>query len=164
MSCDEFQGLLQDYVTRHLAPEKRKAVDTHLLECPGCQRELAVLTALVSSLDHQPVLEPSHEFSARVLSNLPRQRAFYPGPWWALVLIPILGFAAWLFRGPLLAGSFELARRLNVGPETLGQLRLPVPSSVTAGQLAMVPLVVVGLSVALAVVAATYGRKLVEDY
>lgn len=164
MSCDEYQGLLQDDVTRNLEPDRRKAVDAHLLECADCQRELAVLTALISSLDHQPVIEPPGDFSAQVLASLPRQRAFYPSPWWALAIIPILAFAAWLFRGPLLAGSFELARRLNIGPGTLGQLRLPVPSSVTAGQLAMVPLVVVGLSVALAVVAATFGRRFVEEY
>ncbi len=169
MSCDGFQGLLQDYITRDLEPDRRKAVDAHLLECTDCQRELAVLTALVSSLDHQPVLEPSHDFSARVLADLPRQQAFYPSPWWALVLIPILGFAAWLFRGPLLAGLFGLARLLNVGPETILRVgdTIPIPGRnwvMSPQQLALVPLVMAGLSVALAVVAATYGRRFIEEY
>lgn len=164
MSCEEYQGTLQDYVTRQLDREMRKAVDAHLLECADCQRELAVLTALVSSLDHQPVLEPSPEFSTRVLAGLPRQRAFYPSAWWSLALVPALGLAAWLLRAPLLAWLFGLSRHLGIGPEAVGRWRLPVSSTFTAGQMAMVPVVVVGLSVALFVVAATYGRRLIEEY
>jgi anti-sigma factor RsiW len=109
MSCEEFKGSLQDYVTRQLEPAKRRQVDGHLLECADCQRELAVLTAVVSSLDHQPVEEPSVEFTSRVLARLPRQRAFVPSPWWALALGPVLGGLAWLFRVPLereIAGLF----------------------------------------------------------
>jgi len=159
MSCDEFRGLLQDYVTRQLAPEKRREVDSHLLVCDGCQRELAILTAVVSSLDHQPVLEPPAEFASRVLGNLPRQRSFYPSPWWAIALGPILAGAAWLLRSPLTGALLRLGRLLGLQPDSLSQLRLP--ETVSIQQLVAVPLVVVGATMVLFIGALAYGWRFV---
>lgn len=162
MSCDEFRALVQDYVTRQLAPEKRRQVDSHLIACDECQRELAVMTAVVSSLDHQPVLEPPADFASKVLVNLPRQRAFYPSPWWALALGPLLGGVAWLLRAPLTDGLLRLGGFFGVQPGSLNQLRLP--ATVSVQQLALVPLVVVGGTLALVVVAFACGwRALATD-
>ena len=136
MSCDEFRGFLQDYVTRQLEPEKRRWVDEHLLECGDCQREMAVLTAVVSSLDHQPVEQPSAEFTTKVLARLPRQRAFAPSPWWSLVLAPALGGLAWLFRVPLERGVAGLLGHYLPGNITLPALTLQnvgVAAAVIAG-------------------------------
>jgi anti-sigma factor RsiW len=139
MSCDEFRGFLQDYVTRELEPETRRLVDAHLLECSECQRELALLTALVSSLDHQPVEEPSAEFTGSVLARLPKQRVFAPSPWWALVLAPVLAGAAWLARGPVVRWLEGLLGRVPHAP-----VQLP---AITTSQVAVVAagLVLVGL-------------------
>lgn len=143
MSCDAIKSLLQDYVTRGLEPEKRRQVDAHLLECSACQRELAILTAVVSSLDHLPVLEPRPEFAGRVLGRLPPQRQFLPSPWWALALAPILGGLAWLLRPWLVGKLMPIA-------DSLGRLSLPSTTAVTLEQLAIVPLAAIGLGLLVA--------------
>jgi len=137
ISCEEFKNRLQDYVTRQLEPEERRQVDAHLLECADCQHELAVMTAIVSTLDHQPVTEPSSEFTSKVLAGLPKQRTFVPSLWWALVLTPILAGVAFLLRAPVAA---ELAKLLDRLPSPPAQLPAP-----TTSQVALVVGVVVGL-------------------
>ena len=81
MNCVEIRQSVQDYVTRELSIENRRLFDAHLVECAECQRELALMTALVSTLDHQPVLEPPPGFGQKVLASLPRQRSFSLSPW-----------------------------------------------------------------------------------
>jgi hypothetical protein len=123
-SCGELQSRLQDYITRELDPEGRRLFDAHLVECAECQRELALMTAVVSTLDHQPVLEPSPGFSACVLGSLPRQREFAPSPWWALALAPLLAGVAWLFCAPIERGVAGLLGRLGVSSITVPAVSL----------------------------------------
>ena len=112
MNCEEIRRSVQDYVTRELGPENRRLFDAHLVECPECQRELALMTAVVSTLEHQAVLEPSSDFSRRVLAALPRQRrALLLSPWWSLALAPLLAGAVWLYRVPLERGVAGLLGR-----------------------------------------------------
>lgn len=122
MSCNEIQSLLQSYVTRELEPDRRRLVDEHLIGCGECQRELAIVSAIASSLDHQPVLEPPHDFAAHVMRRLPDQRRFIPGPAWALLLLPVLTGVAWLLRGRLVEWLLAGARAIG-----LDLLRLPAP-------------------------------------
>ena len=110
-SCGELRSRLQDYVTRELDPGSRRLFDAHLVECSECQRELALMTALVSTLDHQPVLEPRPGFGQKVLASLPRQRSFVLSPWWSLALAPLLAGAVWLFRVQLERGVAGLLGR-----------------------------------------------------
>jgi len=125
MNCDEVKRSLQDYVTRELAPDDRRLFDAHLVECGECQRELALMTAVVSTLDHQAVLEPSAGFSHKVLASLPRQRqSLLLSPWWSLVLAPVLGGLAWLFRVPLEHGLAGLLGRSGIGNITLPALTM----------------------------------------
>lgn len=150
MNCSEIQSLLQAYVTRELEPDRRRLVDEHLIGCSDCQRELAVVSAIVSSLDHQPVLEPPHDFAAHVMRRLPDQRRFTPGPAWALLALPVLGGVTWLLRGRL--AEWLLAGARAVGLESI-RLSAPGPASVTVfgmaaialGVLSVVGVVVVGL-------------------
>ena len=118
MNCDEVRRSVQDYVTRELEPENRRTFDAHLVECAECQRELALMTAVVSTLDHQPVLEPPPGFGEKVLASLPRQRSFVPSPWWALALAPLLAGLAWLIRVPLERGVAGLLGRLDISGVT----------------------------------------------
>lgn len=155
MNCDEARRSVQDYVTRELSPEDRRLFDAHLVECAECQRELALVTAVVSTLDHQPVLEPSPEFSARVLSNLPRQREFAPNPWWSLALAPILGALAWLFRVPLEHGIAGL-----LGRPVVSSISIPAVSLQQAGIGAAV---VVGLGLFVAAGAAAFSWTYMRD-
>ncbi len=148
MNCDEVKRSIQDYVTRELGPEERRLFDAHLVECAACQRELAVMTAVVSTLDHQPVLEPQPGFGARVLAALPRQRAFAPSPWWALALAPVLGGLVWLFRVPIDQGAAGLLGRSGVSSSAW-----PMVSVQQAG---MAAAAVVGLGLLVATGAAAF--------
>jgi anti-sigma factor RsiW len=142
MNCDEVRQSVQDYVMRELEPESRRMFDAHLVECAECQRELALMTAVVSTLDHQPVLEPPPGFSANVLAALPRQRSFAPSPWWALALAPVLGGLAWLFRAPLDRGIAGL-----LGHYLPGSISLPTLTMQNVG-IAAAAVVGLGLLVA----------------
>ena len=124
MNCTEVRRSIQDYVTRELEPEDRRLFDAHLVECAECQRELAVMTAVISTLDHQPVSEPGPGFGARVLGSLPRQRGFVLSPWWSLALAPVLAGLAWLFRVPIKDGIAGLLGRLGLSNATLPALTM----------------------------------------
>jgi anti-sigma factor RsiW len=128
MNCEETRRLVQDYVTRELSVDDRRRFDAHLVECGECQRELALMTALVSTLDHQPVLEPSPGFSRKVLASLPRQRSFALSPWWSLALAPLLAGAVWLFRAQLERGIVAL-----LGRSGFNSITVPVLSVQGAG-------------------------------
>jgi len=137
MNCVEVRQSVQDYVTRELSVENRRLFDAHLVECGECQRELALMTARVSTLDHQPVLEPRPGFGQKVLASLPRQRSFALSPWWSLALAPVLGGFAWLFRVQLERGIVAL-----LGRSGFNNITIPVLSIQGAGIAAAV---VVGL-------------------
>jgi anti-sigma factor RsiW len=151
MNCDEVRRSIQDYVTRELSSENRRLFDAHLVECAECQRELALMAAVVSTLDHQPVLEPPADFSARVLGNLPRQREFAPSPWVALFAAPLLGGLAFLLRRPVV--RFVSGWLGQVGPS-----HVTIPSF-TLQQAGLVAAAVVLAGVAVAVSAGVYVWK-----
>ena len=142
MNCEEVRRTVQDYVTRELEPENRRLFDAHLVECAECQRELALMMALVSTLDHQPVLEPRPGFGEKVLASLPRQRSFVLSPWWSLALAPLLAGIVWLFRVPIARGLEGLLGRVAVSHVTAPAVTLP-----QAG-IAAALIVLVGLGVA----------------
>jgi anti-sigma factor RsiW len=124
MNCEEIRRSVQDYVTRELSIEDRRLFDAHLVECAECQRELALMTALVSTLDHQPVLAPSPEFGQKVLASLPRQRSYAVSPWWSLALAPLLAGLVWVFRVPLEHVVASLLGRLGSGNISVPSLSL----------------------------------------
>jgi len=142
MNCDEIRRSVQEYVTRELSIEDRRLFDAHLVECGECQRELALMTALVSTLDHQPVLAPSPEFGQKVLASLPRQRSFSLSPWWSLALAPLLAGLVWVLRG-------QAARVLETAFSRSGLSQVTVPTlSLQQAGIAGLAVVLVGVAVA----------------
>ena len=136
MNCEEIRRSVQDYVTRELSIEDRRLFDAHLVECSECQRELALMTAVVSTLDHQPVLAPSPEFGQKVLALLPRQRSFSLSPWWSLALAPLLAGLVWVFRVPLERGVASLLGRLgsgNISVPSFSLLNAGIAAAVVVG-------------------------------
>jgi anti-sigma factor RsiW len=125
LNCDGVRARLQDYVTRELTPDERRMVDEHLLACAECRQELALMTIVVTNLDHQPVLEPGPDFSARVMARLPARVARTVSPLWSLVAAPVLGLVGFLFRVPFLSFLLGLAGRFGIGA-----VRLPDPNSI----------------------------------
>jgi anti-sigma factor RsiW len=155
VNCNEVQALLQAYVTRELEPDRREFVDEHLVECGACQRELALVSAVISSLDHQPVLEPPHDFAAHVMRRLPDQRRFVPGPAWALLILPALGGVVWLLRS-------RLVELLLAGARTIGidSARLPAPGP---AQMTVFGIAVVALGAISVAGFVVIGWRLVRD-
>jgi predicted anti-sigma-YlaC factor YlaD len=136
MNCAEIRQSVQDYVTRELSPENRRLFDAHLVECADCQRELSLMTAVVSTLDHQPALEPSPGFRGKVLASLPRQRGFAPSPWWAVALAPVLASIVWLFRATLERDMVGLVGQLgsrNVALPALTMQNAGIAAAAVAG-------------------------------
>ncbi|MBM3330410.1 zf-HC2 domain-containing protein [candidate division WOR-3 bacterium] len=144
MNCVEVRQAVQDYVTRELSIENRRLFDAHLVECGECQRELALMTALVSTLDHQPVLEPRPGFGEKVLSSLPRQRSLVLNPWWSLALAPVLGGLAWLFRVRLERVILGLAGQLGIRSISLPALTMQNAGIVAAAVVGVGLLVTAG--------------------
>jgi anti-sigma factor RsiW len=142
MNCEEIRRSIQDCVTRELSIENRRLFDAHLVECAECQRELALMMALVSTLDHQPVLEPSPGFRGKVLASLPRQRSFALSPWWSLALAPVLAGLAWLFRVQLEQGVAYAIGRVGVNGFTVPAVSLQ-QAGIAAGAVVGVGLLVV---------------------
>jgi hypothetical protein len=158
MKCEEIQGLLQEYVGRELDPERRWTVDGHLMECAVCQRELAIVSAVFSSLDHQAVLEPPPEFASRVIENLPRRNRLLVNPLWAFALVPVLAGLAWLIRGWVVRELTGPAATLQGVTESLRH----VPT-VGWAQAAIGLMVVVGLGLAVTVGGAVAAWQLLRD-
>ena len=142
LDCAAVRAKLQDYVTRELAPDERRMIDEHLLTCPECRQELALMTIVVTNLDHQPVLEPGPDFSARVMARLPARVARTVSPLWSLAALPVLGLLAFLFRVRFLSSLLGLAGRLGIG-----SVRLPDPNTINWLQPAFL-LVILAFSVA----------------
>jgi len=158
VNCEDIQSRLQEYVTRELVPARRAEVDAHLVECPECQRELALLTALVSTLDSQPVIEPGPDFTARVIRRLPGRRRAPLSPWWALAAAPMLGVIAWLSRGTLLRWVAAAADRIGLSASSV-----PSASGVGYAQLTWVAVALAVFTVGVLVAGAYYGWRVVRD-
>jgi len=155
MNCDDAKALLQDYATRQLTAEERHAIDRHLLDCEECRRELALISAVVSSLDSQPSLHPSPGFNHKVMASLPDQIRPTPSPWWSLLLVPVLGGLAYLFRSALSRGLLGLLDRTGIDWSALSQTRLPDLPAVSPQNLALALLAAAGIGVAVVIGAAT---------
>ena len=105
MNCESIQRLMYEAVDRTLAPDERRLVDSHLTGCERCRAEMAVLDALIETVETTPPAEPSDAFLANVMARLPAPE---PSPRFApSVVFPRVAFAAtlaaaaliWLYRG-----------------------------------------------------------------
>ena len=108
MNCEAVQRLVYEAVDRTLAPDERRLVDTHLTGCARCRAEMAVLDALIETVETTPALEPSDAFRANVMARLPAPEpsprfAPEPSPRFApSVVFPRVAFAATLVAAALI--------------------------------------------------------------
>jgi anti-sigma factor RsiW len=100
MNCESTQRLMYEAVDRTLAPDERNLVDTHLNGCERCRAEMAVLDALIETVETTPPAEPSDAFLANVMASL---HAPEPSPGFApSVVFPRVAFAATLVAAALI--------------------------------------------------------------
>ncbi len=91
---------MYEAVDRTLAPDERRLVDTHLTGCARCRAEMAVLDALIETVETTPPAEPSDAFVANVMARLPAPE---PSPRFApSVVFPRVAFAATLVAAALI--------------------------------------------------------------
>ncbi len=100
MNCESIQRLMYEAVDRTLAPDERRLVDSHLTGCARCRAEMAVLDALIETVETTPPAEPSDAFVANVMARLPAPE---PSPRFApSVVFPRVAFAATLVAAALI--------------------------------------------------------------
>lgn len=100
MNCVSVQRLMYEAVDRALAPDERRLLDAHLAGCEGCRSEMAVLDALIETVETTPPADPSDAFLPNVMARLPApRRSLWFGP---SVVFPRVVFAATLAAAALL--------------------------------------------------------------
>jgi anti-sigma factor RsiW len=163
MNCTQVRSLLQDYAARELNPEQQRPVDEHLLTCPECRDELALLTVIVANLNRQPVSEPRPGFSSRVMAALPPNQAKVFNPWWSMLALPVLAGAAYFFRAALTGGFRAALHWLGLDRSLPNVPQVPNLGSFSPQQLAIVPLAAIGFGLALVVATAILGWRLYSE-
>jgi len=76
MTCSELAGLLDDYVGRELAEERRATADGHLARCPSCVALLEsyqITIQLTRRLPCHPLPSPLVVRLEALLSHLPAE-------------------------------------------------------------------------------------------
>lgn len=109
MNCESALSMVYEAVDRALSPEERRLLDAHLAGCERCRSEVAVLDALIETVESTPRSQPSEAFLSNVMEQLPAPSR---SSWFAPALVfPRLVFAftlaaaalVWLYRDALSA-------------------------------------------------------------
>jgi len=87
MTCAEAQLLLSEYIEKSLDTIRLKAVESHLLACPGCRAETEGLMDCIRQISDLPLLDPPIGFTQRVMAHV-REMETRPS-WWRRVLAPV---------------------------------------------------------------------------
>jgi hypothetical protein len=109
MRCRRVQRFLPDYIGDELSVQKRRQVDQHLTECPGCRTALRALHEVWDGLAEQPLPQKDEAFwgelTRGVMQEIRRRRPipadeqrtpFFSG--WR-VLVPAAGVAMAIIVG-----------------------------------------------------------------
>ncbi len=162
MNCESVLRLIYESNDRALTPDERRLMDVHLPGCERCRSELALLNALIETVETTPEEQPSEAFALNVMERLPlpvRSHGFMPGLVVQRIALAI-GMAAatlfWLYFAPIaeFAGRFmpvqEVLKPLSTAIRDLqayiqstagaavSRLPEPVSSSVDWGSLLVV--------------------------
>ncbi|HUT84079.1 MAG TPA: hypothetical protein VMX95_05480 [Thermodesulfobacteriota bacterium] len=62
MKCTKAKSLILDLVTGSISKEEKGNLELHLKDCPHCEKERAVLTEMISSLQSFPLPDPGEDF------------------------------------------------------------------------------------------------------
>ena len=106
MSCDPFQSLITGYLDGELSDEQRTALEVHLADCQGCQRELAEERELKAGLETVTFREPGDDELERFWQGVYNRAE--RGVGWVLLTIgaiALLSFGAIMLIGKLFADS-----------------------------------------------------------
>jgi hypothetical protein len=87
MTCAEVQLLLSEYIEKSLDTIRLKAVESHLLACPGCRAETEGLMDCIRQISDLPLLDPPIGFTQRVMAHV-REIETRPS-WWRRILAPV---------------------------------------------------------------------------
>lgn len=105
--CHHIRTMMHEALSGTLVGEGRTALDRHLAGCRACRADYAVLRAIVRAVEEAPPLQPSADFTLRVMDRLPTPvRIFGRVPLAVFcAIIGILGLLAgirlWLSRSTI---------------------------------------------------------------
>ncbi len=114
MNCESVLKLIYESTDRALTSDERRSMDIHLPGCERCRSELALLNALIETVETTPDEQPSEAFALNVMDRLPapvRSHRFMPGLVFQRIALAC-GMAAatvfWLYLAPIaeFAGRF----------------------------------------------------------
>lgn len=78
MSCSDFKNKIELYIDNELSQEERNQLESHLLKCPHCAKELTNLEAINSIGKSKPFGEPEpaywQQLTQTIMQNIPKPR------------------------------------------------------------------------------------------
>ena len=115
-------GRVIDFAAGELAPQDRREMETHLLQCAGCREEHASYHRLIAHLRSLPVLETSKDFAPLVLAAVRtphRATAARNTIWlWSAAAVALLSFLPLIHRHSSAPAPLALAADEAENPAT----------------------------------------------
>lgn len=108
MECRHVQHLLHETLERMLDTNEQERLDTHLAQCASCRMDARLLYAVIQAVEEAPILQPSEDFTLKVMDRLPTPIGVFGRiPVAAFrALVVLLGVAAvtlgWVYQTTLL--------------------------------------------------------------
>lgn len=70
ISCDTVKSLLSDYLDLAVNPDLRRQIESHLQECPQCQKVYTDVQVITQRLRNSEVVQVSPEFNHKLRSRI----------------------------------------------------------------------------------------------
>lgn len=115
MQCRHIHLLVHEALDGTLASEEQIRLDNHLATCEICRADAVLLRAIIQAVEETPTLQPSEDFTLKVMDRL-------PVPVFVLGRIPVAAFrvlvsaigliaaiVGWIYRAALMQSVQELS-------------------------------------------------------
>lgn len=114
MECRQIRIVIHEALSRTLAGEEQAVLDGHLRGCRACRAEYAMLHAVVRAVEEAPPLQPSVDFTLKVMDRLPTPILIFgrvpARVFWGIVgsVGFLAGIVTWVYRASVLRTFQEM--------------------------------------------------------